>query len=121
MVDSSSGSNAFHRNNSDGGTNRQLSDLITTVICRNEMVEIQKRLLMENEELKRKLNAMEEDLDILRIEQEAEREKRQKDERQREAMEAECRYDLLLEEDRTFAMHLLTDIWRGTVYYGFLM
>ena len=91
------------------------------MICRNEIAESQRRLMLENEELKRKLNAMEEDLDILRIEQEAEREKRIKDEKRREAMEADNRNDLLLEEDRTYAMHLLTEIWRGEVFSRFLM
>ena len=95
--------------------------MIENIRCRNEMAENQRRLMMENEELKRKLMAMEEDLDILRIEQEEKKEKRQKEERQREAMEAECRHDLLLEEDRVFATHLLTEIWRGIFLFVFLL
>lgn len=83
------------------------------MICRNELNENQRRLLMENEELKRQLNAMKEEMEILEIEQQAARERQIKEENQKKAMKEECRDDELLEKDRAYSSTLLAEIWKS--------
>ena len=83
------------------------------MICRSELNENQRRLLMENEELKRQLDAMKEEMEILEIEQQAARDKQIKEEKQKKAMKEECRDDQLLERDRAYASTLLTEIWKS--------
>ena len=78
------------------------------------MRENQRKLTSENEELRKKIEMMEEELDIMRIEQEAEYDKQKQEEEQRKFIESEFRMDMLLEQDRKFATHLVTEIWRGT-------
>ena len=85
----------------------------STVICRNELNENQRRLLMENEELKRQLDAMKEEMEILEIEQQAARERQIKEENQKKAMKEECRDDELLEKDRAYSSTLLAEIWKS--------
>lgn len=68
---------------------------------------------MENEELKRQLDAMKEEMEILEIEQQAARDKQIKEEKQKKAMKEECRDDQLLERDRAYASTLLTEIWKS--------
>lgn len=77
------------------------------------MNENQRRLLMENEELKRQLDAVKEEMEILEIEQQAVRDKQIKEEKQKKAMKEECRDDQLLERDRAYASTLLTEIWKS--------
>lgn len=83
------------------------------MICRNELNENQRRLLMENEELKRQLDAMKEEMEILEIEQQAARERQIKEENQKKAMKEECRDDELLEKDRAYSSTLLAEIWKS--------
>ena len=80
---------------------------------RNEISEAQRRLLLENEELKRQLDAMKEEMEILEIEQQAVRERQIKEENQKKAMREECRDNELLEKDRAYASTLLTEIWKS--------
>lgn len=68
---------------------------------------------MENEELKRQLDAMKEEMEILEIEQQAARERQIKEENQKKAMKEECRDDELLEKDRAYASTLLAEIWKS--------
>ena len=68
---------------------------------------------MENEELKRQLDAVKEEMEILEIEQQAVRDKQIKEEKQKKAMKEECRDDQLLERDRAYASTLLTEIWKS--------
>ena len=105
--------NGFQRNNSDNGLVRQLYELVVFVKNRSEMRENQQRTLEENNELKRRLEMMEEELDIMRIEQEVVYEQQKQEEKQKQFLESEFRKDALLEEDRQFATHLVTEIWRG--------
>ena len=56
---------------------------------------------------------MEEELDIMRIEREAEYDKQKQEEEQKKFFESEFHMDMLLEQDRKFATHLVTEIWRG--------
>ena len=110
--------NGFQRNNSDGPLTRQLYEMACAIIRRSEMRENQRKLTSENEELRQKIEMMEEELDIMRIEREAEYDKQKQEEEQKKIYESEFHMDLLLEQDRKFATHLVTEIWRGLYLEG---
>ena len=105
--------NGFQRNNSDGSLTRQLYKRTLVITNRSEMRENQRKLVSENEELRQKIELMEEELDIMRIEREAEYDKQKQEEEQKKFFESEFHMDMLLEQDRKFATHLVTEIWRG--------
>ena len=81
------------------------------------MRESQRKLVSENEELRKKVEMMEEELDIMHIERESEYDKQKQEEEQRKFFESEFHMDMLLEQDRKFATHLVTEIWRG-MHFG---
>ena len=109
--------NGFQRNNSDGPLTRQLYNLKRLINSRSEMRESQRKLVSENEELRKKVEMMEEELDIMHIERESEYDKQKQEEEQRKFFESEFHMDMLLEQDRKFATHLVTEIWRG-MHFG---
>ena len=118
LVNSNRSTNGFQRNNSDGPLTRQLYEMACAIIRRSEMRENQRKLTSENEELRQKIEMMEEELDIMRIEREAEYDKQKQEEEQRKFFESEFHMDMLLEQDRKFATHLVTEIWRGLYLEG---
>ena len=117
LVNSNRSTNGFQRNNSDGPLTRQLYNLKRLINSRSEMRESQRKLVSENEELRKKVEMMEEELDIMHIERESEYDKQKQEEEQRKFFESEFHMDMLLEQDRKFATHLVTEIWRG-MHFG---
>ena len=117
LVNNNRSTNGFQRNNSDGPLTRQLYNLKRLINSRSEMRESQRKLVSENEELRKKVEMMEEELDIMHIERESEYDKQKQEEEQRKFFESEFHMDMLLEQDRKFATHLVTEIWRG-MHFG---
>ena len=82
--------------------------------CREEMAEKQKRMIEENEQLRKRLNDVEMQLEIYQIEQETALEEKKKDEKKKAMIERESKQEQRYERDREFVSSLLTDIWRGS-------
>ena len=83
--------------------------------CREELVEKQKQILEENEQLRKQLNDAEMQLEIFEIEQSTLQEKKTKEEKQKAMIAENAKQEQLYEQDREFVSTLLTDIWRGTI------
>lgn len=69
----------------------------------------------ENENLRKKIEDMEMQLEIYRLEQESQLEKKQREEKQKEVINQHTLHEKQRERDRVFASHLLTEIWRETI------
>lgn len=82
---------------------------------RKEIEENNQKLQQENESLRNKVEDMEMQLEIFRLEQESQLEKKQAEAKQKELMNQLTVREKQLERDRVFASHLLTEIWRDTI------
>ncbi|KAK8823556.1 hypothetical protein WA577_002476, partial [Blastocystis sp. JDR] len=102
---SASGGNAFQRSNSENSLSRQLE----------ELMEKQKQLSEENEQLRKQLNDAEMQLEIFEIEQSTLQDKNAREEKQRAMIAQNAKQEQLYEQDREFASTLLTDIWRDSI------
>ena len=65
--------------------------------------------------MRNRIEEIEMQLEIYRIEQESQLEMKKKEEKQKEIMNSHTFHEKQLEKDRVFASHLLTEIWRDTV------
>ena len=79
------------------------------------MAERQKRVMEENEQLRKRLNDVEMQLEIYQIEQETTLEEKKNEEKKKAMMERESKQEQRYERDREFVSSLLTDIWSGRI------
>ena len=109
--------NSYQRCNSEGSIAKQLySEILLYILSyRNELEENKRKLQQENENLRNRIEDMEMQLEIYRLEQESQLEKKQKEKKQKEMISQHTLHEKQLERDRVFASHLLTEIWRDTI------
>lgn len=65
--------------------------------------------------MRNRIEEMEMQLEIYRLEQESQLEIKKKEEKQKELMNTNTFHEKQLEKDREFASYLLTEIWRDTI------
>ena len=82
---------------------------------RGDLEENKRKLQNENEDLRNKLEDMEMQLEIYKLEQQSQLEKKKQEERQKEILNQQSQRERLLEKDRLYASHLLTEIWRNSI------
>ena len=80
-----------------------------------DLEENKRKLQNENEDLRNKLEDMEMQLEIYKLEQQSQLEKKKQEERQKEILNQQSQRERLLEKDRLYASHLLTEIWRNSI------
>ena len=89
---------------------------VQSELCaRNRFGDIQKRNQQEIDHLKQRIDELEFQLELMRIEREQFIETKNRDDMQKKVVEAQSLQEAILEEDRAVASQILEEIWRGWI------